>query len=58
MQSMLRIHAMSGYEMLYECYLTGQMSDRQLQAHLDDDEVFRLWFARRSRMKAAASGRK
>lgn len=49
---------MSGYEMLYECYLTGQMSERQLQAHLDDDEVFRLWFARRSRMKAAASGRK
>ncbi len=36
MQSMLRIHAMSGYEILYECYLTGQMSERQLQAHLDD----------------------
>ncbi len=49
---------MNGYEMLYECYLTGQMSERQLQAHLDQDEVFRLWFSRRMRARAAASGRK
>jgi hypothetical protein len=49
---------MSGYEMLYECYLTGQMSERQLQAHLDEDEVFRLWFTRRTRARHAVSGRK
>lgn len=49
---------MSGYEILYECYLTGQMSERQLQAHLDEDELFRFWFARRTRSRLALSGRK
>jgi hypothetical protein len=44
--------------MLYECYVTEQMSERQFQAHLEEDEVFRLWFARRTRQRAAASGRK
>lgn len=46
---------MNRYETLYECYVTGQMSERQLTSHLEEDEVFRLWFARRMRERAAAA---
>lgn len=37
---------MSAYEMLYQCYRSGQMSERQWQEHLNADEVFRSWLSR------------
>jgi hypothetical protein len=33
----------SQYNALSDCYLSGQMSERQLQAHLEND-VFRFWW--------------
>jgi len=38
---------MSKYEKLLACYRSGQMSERQWQAHISADEVFRQWLKRR-----------
>jgi hypothetical protein len=38
---------MQSYELLYQCYTTGQMSDRQLQEHMNADHVFKAWVQRR-----------
>ena len=35
------------YEMLLACYLSEQMSEAQLEAHMREDEVFRAWAARK-----------
>jgi hypothetical protein len=45
------------YETLIQCYLSGQMSERQFARHCSEDEVFAAWAARRlsgSRKGAAA----
>jgi hypothetical protein len=34
------------YELMFQCYVSGQMSVAQLQAHMGDDEVFRAWLER------------
>lgn len=38
----------SHYELLYTCYLSGQISDRQWQQHLTENEVFRKWVETRT----------
>mgnify|MGYP001157851358 CR=1 FL=1 len=38
---------MDAFELLYQCYTTGQMTDRQLQEHLREDQRFREWLERR-----------
>jgi hypothetical protein len=35
------------YENLFQCFLSGQMSEAALSEELTADEVFRLWFDRR-----------
>lgn len=34
------------FEMLWECYLSGQMTEKQWQAHLSEDADLREWIAR------------
>lgn len=42
----------SNYELLYQCFLSEQMSTAQLERHMEDDKVFRAWVARRMRRRA------
>jgi hypothetical protein len=35
------------YELLLQCYLSEQMSERALTAELDADHVFKVWFEKR-----------
>lgn len=35
------------YELLFQCFLTEQMSEAALSEELKADDVFRLWFDRR-----------
>lgn len=37
----------TSYELLFQCFLSGQMSAAQLEVHMGDDEVFRAWVGRR-----------
>jgi hypothetical protein len=39
----------SSYTSLYACYRSGQISERQWQAHLEEDELFRKWVERESK---------
>lgn len=38
---------MSRYEMLLDCWRSGQMTDRQLEAHKRAEPLFAAWLARR-----------
>lgn len=42
-----KIHQSNSYELILECYRSGQMSARQWDNHLND-EVFRMWLETRS----------
>lgn len=35
----------SRYELLFQCFLSEQMSTTQLERHMDEDSVFRAWVA-------------
>jgi hypothetical protein len=35
------------YELIFQCYLSEQMSETALSEGLNSDDVFRLWFERR-----------
>jgi uncharacterized protein YfaT (DUF1175 family) len=35
------------YELLFQCYLSEQMSEAALSSELKADDVFRAWFDRR-----------
>lgn len=37
----------TNYELLFECFTSGQMSRAQLERHMNDDEVFRAWVDKR-----------
>ncbi len=39
---------MTDWELLYGCYLSGQVSERQWTAHLDD-AAFAAWVAEREK---------
>lgn len=41
------------YELLYQCFLTDQMSAAEIQAHMKADEVFRRWVERRIKERLA-----
>jgi hypothetical protein len=41
--------APSSYASLYACYRSGQISERQWQTHLAEDELFRKWVERESK---------
>jgi hypothetical protein len=40
------------YELIYACYTTGQISERQWADHLKD-EVFAAWVKKQQQKKAA-----
>lgn len=35
---------MEKFDLLYQCYLSGQMSERQWQEHLKYDEGLKEWY--------------
>lgn len=37
----------TNYELLYQCFLSGQMSAGQLHEHMTEDQVFKAWIERR-----------
>ncbi len=41
----------SRYELLFQCFISEQMSMAQLERHMDDDSVFRAWVSRRMRTR-------
>lgn len=45
----------SRYELLFQCFLSEQMSMAQLECHMNDDAVFRAWVSRRMRTCADAA---
>lgn len=38
--------AVQSYDILWECFLTGQMSEGELQGHLREDNAFRIFVKR------------
>lgn len=34
------------YELLMQCFLSGQMTQARLDRHMQDDEVFKSWVSR------------
>lgn len=45
------------YEMLWTCYLTGQMSEAQLQQHMDEDKDFAAFVKSKREARAQTSPR-
>lgn len=41
----------SRYELLFQCFISEQMSMAQLERHMGDDSVFRAWVSRRMRTR-------
>lgn len=46
---------MSRFEHLLACYVSGQMTEADWQWHLETDELFRAWYARKATMSAYSS---
>lgn len=42
----------SQYELLYQCFITEQMSLAQMQEHMAADDVFRRWMDKKIKEKA------
>lgn len=45
----------TSYELLFQCFLSGQMSAAQLEAHMSGDDVFRAWVGRRMAARRRAA---
>jgi hypothetical protein len=45
----------TSYELLFHCFLSGQMSASQLELHMGDDDVFRAWVGRRMAARRRAA---
>jgi hypothetical protein len=45
----------TNYELLFECFTSGQMSRAQLERHMADDEVFRAWVDKRVKVRRRAA---
>nr|WP_250808162.1 hypothetical protein [Neorhizobium tomejilense] len=41
--------ASSNYDILFQCFVSGQMSDAQLQQHMREDQIFKAWVDRKLR---------
>ncbi|MCS4090031.1 hypothetical protein [Rhizobium sp. BK176] len=45
----------TNYELLFECFTSGQMSRAQLERHMTEDEVFRAWVDKRVKDRRRAA---
>lgn len=43
---------MASYELILECYLSGQITEKDMDERLRDDEVFKAWLSRKMRGRA------
>jgi len=41
--------AVTSYELVYQCFASGQLTGEDLQARMREDEVFRRWVHKRVR---------
>lgn len=42
---------MTTYELIFDCYITGQMTERDLVERLSRDAVFNAWFEKRMKRR-------
>lgn len=42
---------MTRYDVLYECYYSGQMNDRELHEHMSQDAVFAAFVKRKDEIR-------
>jgi len=39
---------MNRFQLLLDCYVSGQMTDADWEWHLETDEMFKAWFLKRT----------